>query len=34
LVKKEELSICKINVKQACEMWGFVSNFYLPNAQC
>jgi hypothetical protein len=32
-VKKEEVFICKIDVKQACEKWGFVSNFDVPNAQ-
>jgi hypothetical protein len=34
LVKIEEVFICKFNVKQVCEKWGFVSNFYVPNAQC
>ena len=32
--KKEEVFICKINVKQACETWGFVSNFHVPKVQC
>jgi hypothetical protein len=29
--KKEEVFICKINLKQACETWCFISNFYVPN---
>ena len=32
-VKKEEVFIKKMYVKQSCEKWGFVSNFYMPNAQ-
>ncbi len=32
--KKEEVFICKIDVKQVYAKWCFVSNFYVPNAQC
>jgi hypothetical protein len=31
-VKMEEVFICKINIKQACEKWGFGSIYYVPNA--
>ncbi len=33
-VKKEEVLICKINVKQACEKLVFASDFYVPSVQC
>jgi hypothetical protein len=32
-VKKDKVFICKIDAKQVCEKGGFVSNFYVPNAQ-